>query len=348
MKETGLKLKGRIGRLKALGFLVIIVACLILAFGASTINLAAKNSDEGPQKATVSQLVNGEIDSGRYVSISGIAEYEVGYEETDEDGAKTRNFYFLIDQKAGAMILIEHPSAYIVGLESGNSATITGMTHSTPTDLKSAIEDDLETYRGYGFETIIGLYVKDGETPPDMVGGVVAVCVAIPIMIMCVIPFFFPSIVFGPYPVDHTATPSGRPRVKATGRFQKLAQIEPTIEIGKGSQQFTNAIANVVPQARGRMMIYVHHIVKTRTYGITVNTRESDWGVFFDTGNVHAVEPGKIYGWKTKWAVRLQYQGPKDKPEKLYLIFEQAADQAWVVNLLRQSGFMIETAAETM
>ncbi len=345
MKETGLKWKGRIGSLKALGFLVIIVACFILAFGVSNLNLAAKNSGEGPQNVTISQLVNGEIDSGRYVSVSGVAEYEVGYEET-EDGRKTRNFYFLIDPNAGSMILIEHTSAYIVGLESGNSATITGMTRSTPTDLGNAIEGDLETYRGYGVETSAELYVKDGDTPPSVTGAMTTVCITIPVLILCVISFFFPSTVFGPYPVDSTATPSGRPRVKATGRFQRLAQIEPTIEVGKGSQKFTNVIANVGPPARGRVMIYIHHIVKTRTYGITVSTRESDWGVFFDTSNVHAVEPGKIYGWKTKWAVRFQYQGAKDKLETLYLIFEQAADQAWVVNLLRQSGFMIETVAE--
>ena len=345
MSETGLKWKGRISGLRGLAVLAIIVSCLILAFGASTVSTAARNPDEGPQKATVSQLVSGEIDSGRYVSVSGVAEYEVGYEEADEDGTKTRNFYFLLDQKAGNMILIEHTSAYIVA-ESGNSATITGMTRSTPSDLKSAIVGDQETYRGYGFETNAELYVKDGDTPPDMIGGIVALCVAIPVLLLCVIPFLFPATVFGPYPVDSTTTPSGRPRLKATGRFQKLAQLEPTIEVGKGSQKFTNAIANVVPQARGRVMIYIHHIVKTRTYGVTVRTRESDWGVFFDTGNVHAVEPGKIYGWKTKWAIRFQYQGVKDKPETLYLIFEQAADQALVVNLLRQSGFMVEAAME--
>jgi hypothetical protein len=131
--------------------------------------------------------------------------------------------------------------------------------------------------------------------------------------------------------------------VRATGKFQKLKQLEPTIEVGKGSQKLTNSVANVIPLARGRLMIYVHRVVRSR-YGTTV----SDWGIFLDTDNVHAVEPGKIYSWKDRWAVRFQYQGPKDRPQTLFVIFEQPGDQATFVDLVRKSGFAIETGAEMM
>jgi hypothetical protein len=339
MKETGLRWKGRIGSLKILGFIVAIGACIILAAGASTLNLALKNPDNEPQKVTISQMVNGEIGSGLYVRVSGTAEYDVGYEET-EDGKTTRNFYFLIDPYAGDMILIEHHSPYIVDLESGNSATITGMTRNVPSDLKGAIEDDMDTYHEYDLETTTNIYVKDGATPPTTASGVTSLCISIPALLLCVIPFLFPSTVFGPYPVDTALAPSaGRAKVRATGKFQKLKQLEPTIEIGKGNQKLVNAVANVVPLAQGRLMIYIHRIVRSR-YGIT---SESDWGIFLDTSNVHTIEPGKIYSWKDKWAVRVRYQGPKDKMETLFVMFEQPGDHAGFVNLLQQSGFTVET-----
>ncbi len=53
-------------------------------------------------------------------------------------------------------------------------------------------------------------------------------------------------------------------------------------------------------------------------------------------------------GWRDKWAVRFQYQGPKDKAQTLFLIFEQPGSQAAFVDLIRKSGFMIETGAEVM
>jgi hypothetical protein len=343
MNETGLRWKGRIGSLKIVGFFVGIVACIILAAGASTLNLALKNPDPEPQKVTISQLVNGEIDSGRYVSISGIAEYDVGYTET-ENGKTTRNFYFLVDPKSGNMILIEHHSPHIVDLDPGNSTTIAGMTRSAPSDLRSTIEDDVDSYREYDLETSTTLYVKDGASPPTTASGVTSLCVSVPLLLLGVVPFFFPTTAFGPYPVDTTVPPpAGRLNVRATGKFQKLKQLEPSIEVGKGSQKLTNSVANVVPLARGRLMIYVHRVVRSR-YSTTV----SDWGIFLDTDNVHAVEPGKVYSWKDRWAVRFQYQGPKDKPQTLFVIFEQPGDQAAFVDLVRKSGFVIETGTEMM
>ncbi len=344
MNETGLRWKGRIGSLKIVGFLGVIVACIVLVAGASTLNLALKNPDAEPQKVTISQLVSGEIDSGRYVSVSGAAEYDVGYTET-EDGRTTRNFYFLVDYKSGNMILIEHHSPQVVNLDTGNSATITGMTRSTPSDLEGMMEGDVDSYREYNLETSVKLYLKDGATPPSTASGVTSLCVAVPLLLLCVLPFFFPTTAFGPYPVDSTAPPPAvRLNVRATGKFQKLKQLEPSIEVGRGSQQLTNSVANIVPLARGRLMIYVHRIVKGR-YGITT---ESDWGIFLDTDNVHAVEAGKIYSWKDKWAVRFQYQGPKDKLQTLFLIFELPGSQAAFVDMVRKSGFMIETGAEVM
>lgn len=345
MKETGLRWKGRLGSLKILAVIVGIVAGILLASGVASLDLARKNPGGEPRKVTISQLVDGEIGSGYYVSVSGVAEYDAGYTET-EDGKTKKNFYFLVDPGASKMILIEHHSPLIVGLESGNSTTITGMTHKAPSDLENAIEDDMDTYRKYDVETTSQFYVKDGETPPSTASGATFLCLSVPILLVCVIPFLFPSTVFGHYPVDTTADlPTGRPSVKATGRFQKLAQLEPAIEIGKGAQKFTNAVANIIPLARFRLMIYIHHIVKTKRYGVTISTRESDWGVFLDADNVQSIAAGKIYGWKDKWAVCVQYRGPQDQIETLYVIFEHPGAQAGFVNLLRQSGFTVEAVA---
>jgi len=88
-------------------------------------------------------------------------------------------------------------------------------------------------------------------------------------------------------------------------------------------------------------MIYIHHIRTTKTYGVTVNRRESDWGVFIDPANVIDIEPGKLYGWKDRAAVRLRYRDEAQKEQTLYVSFNHAAAQAEFAGLLRRMGFAV-------
>lgn len=169
-----------------------------------------------------------------------------------------------------------------------------------------------------------------------------ALCIAIPALLASAVPFFFPSIVFVPSPVDTSAgPPPARPEVKATGQFVELTQLEPAIQVGERIQRFANEPANVVPLAKSRLMIYIRHTAKTRAKGGVARTAETDWGIFVDKKTVRAIEPGRIYGWKDRWAVRFRYSGLEEKEETLLAIFESAAAQAQFADLLVKSGFAL-------
>jgi hypothetical protein len=114
--------------------------------------------------------------------------------------------------------------------------------------------------------------------------------------------------------------------------------------LGKGVQKFNGAVANFIPGAERDVMIYIHQIVTTKRYGITISRRETDWGAFLNGENVQAVEAGKVYGWKDKWAVHFLHTSPKGKEEHLYLIFEDAGGQVEVVAQLQQLQFQVNTA----
>jgi hypothetical protein len=151
----------------------------------------------------------------------------------------------------------------------------------------------------------------------------------------------FPTAVFAPQPMATVTGPvQGDEGVKATGRFLRLKQVQPTIEMGRGSRKFNKAVANVINQGNKRLMIYIHHVVRTSVYGVPVGQRETDWGIFLDHGNVHAIEPGILYGWKNRSAVRIQYV-QNNQPQTLILSFDQPWGQNLLVRRLRLLGFPV-------
>jgi hypothetical protein len=312
------------------------LACI----GIAGVISAISNPDE-PQSVTISQLVNGEVKSGQYVSVSGLAAYELGYEKT-EDGDTTETYYFMVDSDSGDMILIKHDAPMLVAKKTGE-ATVVGMTRSVPSDLEDAMEEDTSVYAENDLQTTTDLYIADGQEPASLGGSVVILAVGGLIAALSIIPLFFPGTVFAATPLDPNAVPpSQRGTIKATGQFCKLKSMEP-LEIGKGKRNFNNAVANVIPRGERDLMIYIHYILRTKTYGITIKKQETDWGVLINGDNVQLIEAGKIYGWKDTWAVRFQYLGEKGKSQTLFVIFENAGTQVDFVNLLQEMGFEVVT-----
>ena len=60
------------------------------------------------------------------------------------------------------------------------------------------------------------------------------------------------------------------------------------------------------------------------------------------------IEPGKVYGWKDRWAVRLRYKDEKEQSQTLFVIFNQPGLQAEFASLLRQTGFAVGTGEAPM
>jgi hypothetical protein len=239
-------------------------------------------------------------------------------------------------------VLIKHPSVNLSAKEADN-VTITGMTRTMPADLQDLLKEDEPLFTQNGLRTTTSLYVMDGANLPSENSSITTVVVGLISASLCSIPFLFPSTVFAPYPLDTTAAlPTERFGVKATGKFIQLKNLDP-LEIGKNSRNFANAVANIIRLDENELMIYIHQIFKTKTYGITVNTSITDWGVLLNKDTVSAVEAGKIFGWKDKWAVRFQYPNAKGKTETLYVVLDDAGAQVAFVKLLRMMQFSVVT-----
>ena len=58
---------------------------------------------------------------------------------------------------------------------------------------------------------------------------------------------------------------------------------------------------------------------------------------------VIAVEPGKIYSWRDRWAVSIRFKDSADKPQTMLISFENAASQANFVNFLREKGYAVSS-----
>jgi len=340
MSETSLRWKGRLGSLKLLAAIVLLFAVIFLVISIGNLSEATNNPTQ-PQTGAIGELVSGAIAVNRYVTVSGTALYPAAYEQT-EDGRTVAEFYYLLDDASGDMILIKAATT-VPGAQGEEPATITGMTRGAESELQKLIESDLSDIRSAGLDTRSTLYVADGQKPPSAAQSMALVAGLSVLSLLCLATFIFPSTVFGPKPVDAGAAASGAddPGVKASGRFQKLAGVHPSIEIGKGTRKFNNSVANVIPLEDRRLMVYIHHILTQRVYGIKVREQETHWGAFVDQGSVVDIEPGIVYGWRDRPAVRIRYNDEALKQHTLIVSFSHAGAQADMVSLLRQRGFAV-------
>ncbi len=341
MNHTGLRWKGRIGALKPLAVLAILITGSLLIAGLATGISALKNPDGTPQTVTITALVAGEVEAGRYVSVEGHPIYQAAYEYS-EDGRLTKQYYFLVDSATGEAILVLSDRLYVeVRQRTGKSVVLVGMTRTTSSDLRNLMEEDLPELRRAGLDTNVRLYIGENQTPPDLLTSASLFLMGSVGTLLAAAVFFFPSIVFGPAQVDMTAPlppapKKSTPPVRATGRFLQLNSLQP-LEWGKRQQKFTNANTNIiVPESEAYLLLHIHHIVKTQTYGITINTRESDWGLLFTPQNTVMVETGKVYSWKEKWAARLTYWDAEQEKQTLVLTFNHESVLRNFIELARE------------
>lgn len=342
MKENGSHWQARIGSLKGLALIVGLLAVIFLwAFGLEL--RAALDNPTEPQPVSIGQLVRGEVGQDRYVSISGTAYYELGYIET-EDEKEVANVYPLVDDATGDMFFVRTTEPVLdVGTE---AVTVTGMTAKSQDLLRDSIEADLPLIEEAGLTTTANLYLDLGEKPGSAGGLIAAVAGLALVLVLCIVMQFFPSVVFQPGPVSAAAGPAAGDLVpKATGRFHKLKRLEPSIELGRGTHRFREANANLVPLEGWRLMVHIHYIQRRRVYGITLFKQKSDWAVLLDPARTSAVEPGKLLGWRDRWAARIPYQDDAGTAQVLFLSFDTAGAQARVLDALQEIGFAVASGA---
>ena len=339
MENSWLRWKGRIGSLKVVALLGIILGLSGLVWSALELNTARSNPSE-PQPVTLAQLVNGEVDRSSYVAVEGYAVYQSGYEETDH-GIRTAVYYYLLDINEGYAVLIKADGMNLDGRADG-PISLTGMTtFPSSSGLYAIISEDVEYFADMGFRITPDIYIRENARPSSVWVMALLVVASSAVGLVSVAIMAFPSLVF----VPAEAQPGGvaeqwgvKQGVRATGRFQKLKKVRPSVEVGRRWRKFTTAVANVIPLENQRVMIYIHHIF--RYSGIKVS--DTHWGVTFDPTNVVSVQPGKILRFRDRWAVRFVHRQRRDRPEELIVSFARPEDQADFVALLRGADFTID------
>jgi len=345
MNETSLRWRGRIGNSKGIVGFVLLFALVLLIVQIDKLPNALRNAGE-PQALDIEQLVDGTVGGARYVTVSGLAVYDAGYTQT-EDGRTVADYYALLDDDALHMVLVKAATVDAAARQPEN-VTLTGMTRGTPADLRDLIRSELPDYEEMGIKTTSELYLAEGQRPPGKTGTVLATVVLGITAVMCIVCLFFPPTVFVPRPVDlATSLPLEEVQkagVQATGKFLQLKSLEPTIQAGRHTRRFTSASANIIPQGQGNLLIYIHHIVRASLYGVlmlTIGKSESHWGISLSGDRMIDIEPGKLYGWRDRWAVRFRYRGQNGKPQTLFLSFDHPAAQAGFVEMLRKAGLTV-------
>jgi len=339
MNETLYRWQGRIGSLKPLSLIVLIFIVIFFFPVVGNLIIALKNPSRS-QSVTVAQLVSGQVGTGRYVSVSGTAAYQLAYTET-EDGTLKALIYPLVDERSGDVIFVRTTRTE---LENNKDAkvTVAGITTPSSTDLKSAIEKDQADINSAGFKTSTTLYIEEGQKPGQALTYVLELGALGIVGLLSLVTFFFPTTVFHPYPVQ-AIPPDANTKgiVKATGNFQQVMKMEP-LQFGKARRKFQNANSNLFFMEDRSLGVYIHFVFTQRVYGIQVRKQETDWMIIIKPMQMIAIEPGKIYAWRDTWAVSVRYR-ENDKEQSLLLHFDNVAAQASFVNYLREKGFMVSS-----
>jgi|GEM_PF-1287791 len=342
MNESTLRWKGRLGRLKSLALVLGLVGLVLLIAGAALFSAAQRNDPARPAEVTVGQLARGEVPRERYVSVSGWTDYDLWYSET-ENGSTTARYFVLIDDEFMNLLLVKARGDLVVRADY-EPATLTGMTRGAPTALQDMVRSDLEQLQAEGVEVgmKVDLYLAEGQTPPTKTTVLALLVLGGVLLVLAAVPLAMPAAVFGPAPLAPAAAgvAAGEPGTRVSGAFVKLDSMDP-LQFGRRTQRFPNAVGNLIPLKSRRLLVYIHHIVTTRTYGIKVSESQTHWGILIGPDNVVAIEPGKLYAWKDRPAVSLRYRDDKGREQELIVSFDHAAAQADFVATLRQQGFTV-------
>ncbi len=341
MNETWLRWKARIGSLKSLAVIILI---FVIALGLATFQnfWRALQNPQGTQPAGISQLVTNQIGRDRFITVSGLAAYQLSYHET-ENGSLTALIYPLIDEQRKDVIFVRTTRTELMDAEDAE-VTVSGLTQSAPSDLRDLIQKDMADINSAGFATTDSLYIEQGREPGDVSTYLLQGLGLGLVLLLCVSTFFFPATVFHVQPLQPiSAGQEVRSVTRATGLFQQLTAIEPTLEFGRTTRRFENAAANLFTVEQRWMGVYIHFVFTRRMYGVQVSKQESDWAVIVKPMQVVALEPGKLYGWRDRWAVSCRYRDANEKEQTLLIAFETSAAQATYVNYLRSKGYAVST-----
>jgi len=343
--------KARIGSLKGAAGVGILILLLSIAVTARIL-ITAMDNPEQPDQVTARQIVDGEVPVGRFVVVNGYAKLDHGYGVT-EAGVVRYYYYYLLDDESRYLIVVRADPATFHGHSSAR-IEVPGMTRSAPKELQELIKNDFSDIRQAGYLTTPLTYLEENARPPEKLVSITTMLVLGFGLVLFSATFFFPSTLFQPMPVetfrivdrdaavDHT--------IWARGTFRKLNGLYPFIEFGGRNRRFRDTPVNVRPlpdhqiliqplvhEGRRRLSLRLGH----QSFDFSVGTAPDQWAIVVDEENFIDMDPGKLYGWIDRWALRLRYSLPGAGTQTVILSFQNPIAQAECVDRLREIGFLV-------
>ncbi|MCJ7737194.1 MAG: hypothetical protein MUQ10_07775, partial [Anaerolineae bacterium] len=136
----------------------------------------------------------------------------------------------------------------------------------------------------------------------------------------------------------------------ARGTFRRLNSLYPFIDLGGRVRRFRDTPVNLKPLPGDQLLIQplMHEGRRTFTlklghqnFDLTVGTSPDQWAIVADEGNFIDMDPGKLYGWVDRWAIRIRYSLPGTGAQTVILSFQNPIAQAECVERLREIGFLV-------
>lgn len=341
MNQNTLRFKGWISALRPYALSVILLGSFFLIGFIKSYTMAYRAA-HSPQ-VSIGALVRGEIETGSYVTLKGWVFYGGLIEE--KEGSKLEAvFNPLVDPVTGDMILVRFTQREVFSREDEEMITVSGLISSPGTDLTEQIEQMLPEIRAAGFNPTTDLYLRDilepGQ-PQSLLPGLVGVALA---MLVSAVIAVMPRIVFAPHPLTASASPEeGIPkRIRVTGRLNKVNPKASSLELTKRRQHFAKVAVAVLATEKRELVVHYHQVVVNRYMGIKIGTNVSDWAVRLSPIQVVRIEPGKLYSFDERPALRITYKGQPDRESVLVLSFEGDKEQAFFVEMLKELGFSVQ------
>ena len=341
MNQNTLRFKGWISALRPYALAVILLGSFFLIGFIKSYTMAYRAA-HSPQ-VSIGDLVRGEIEAGSYVTLQGYMFYGGLIEE--REGSKLEAvFNPLVDPSTGDMLLVRFTQREVFSREDEEFLRVSGLISSPGTDLTEQIEQMLPEIRAAGFNPTTDLYLRDilepGQ-PQSLLPGVIGTALA---MLVSAVIVAMPRIVFSPQPLTASASPEeGIPkRVRVTGRLNKVNPKATSLELTKRRQHFAKVPVAILGTEKRELVVHYHQVVVNRYMGIKIGTNVSDWAVRLSPIQVVRIEPGKLYSFDERPALRITYKDQPDREAVLVLSFESDKEQAFFVEMLKELGFSVQ------
>lgn len=351
MNEKLNHFKARIGSLKTAAGVAIVILLLASVVSARILSTALGNPEQ-PDQVTIRQIVEGDVGAGRFVTVSGYAKLDHGYGAT-EDGVIHYYYYYLVDDDSRCLIVVKADPATFHG-HSPARVAVPGMTRPAPAELEELIDNDTLGVRQAGYLTTSLVYLEENARPPEkliMITTMFVLCLGV---LLFAAAFLFPSTLFQAMPVetfrivdrdagvDHT--------IWARGTFRRLHGLYPFIDIGGRTRKFRDTPVNVSPLPGHQILIQpiVHEGRRTfslrlghQNFNFSIGTSPDQWAIVMHEENFVDMDPGKLYGWVDRWAIRIRYSLAGSGTQSVILSFQNPIAQAECVERLRETGFLV-------